>query len=198
MGYSNFTYKKVRNELGIRNKQAQLFPEKKLIEPSQFLLDALERSKLFALFSEKSRSESIVAPIITEIYQKNKDAFAYYSGAVVNGDSSRELTGECDFVLSLGEQDYELDTPLFCLIEAKDHDIEQSIPQCIAQMEGARLYNEKEGKNIGIIHGCVTIGTEWQFLRLENEVCYVDIDRYYLEKLDKILGALQAMIDFYR
>lgn len=47
------------------------------------------------------------------------------------------------------------------------------------------------------IYGCVTTGTEWQFLKLENRTCFVDTERYYIDKLENILGALQAVVDFY-
>ena len=97
--------------------------------------------------------------------------------------------------LSSGEQSFEIETPLFCLIEAEDNDIEKNIPQCIAQMEGAKVYNEKEGKYLDVIFGCVTTGTEWQFLKLENKTCFIDEKRYYINDLPALLGVLQKIID---
>lgn len=44
---------------------------------------------------------------------------------------------------------------------------------------------------------CVTTGTEWQFLKLESKTCFIDRNRYYIDKLENILGALQAIVDFY-
>jgi hypothetical protein len=126
--------------------------------------------------------------------EQNNFSFSLYSGAVINGDDTKGLNGECDFILSSGKQSLAIDTPLFCMIEAEDNDIEKNIPQCIAQMEGARLYNQNEGKNLHAIYGCVTTGTEWQFLKLEYHVCFIDEKRYYINDLPSLLGVLQAIV----
>lgn len=197
MPYSKFTYQRVRNELGIHNERVYLFPYLVPVASSQWLKDALEIGSDFALFSEKARSEGIVFPILAEICKKNSKKVSLYSGAILNADEEKGLNGECDFILSKGKQDFELGSPLFCMIEAEDNDIEKNIPQCIAQMEGARLYNEREGHIFPCIYGCVTTGTEWQFLKLESKTCFIDRNRYYIDKLENILGALQAIVDFY-
>jgi hypothetical protein len=38
------------------------------------------------------------------------------------------------------------------------------VPQCAAQLLGAKLYNEKKGVKLDKIYGCVTTGNEWLFL----------------------------------
>jgi hypothetical protein len=195
MAYSKFTYKKIRIELGINSKLKPLFPNLVAVLPSKNLLDTLDFNKRYALFSEKSRSEGIIFPILTEICRKNIEKLSLYSGAILNGDDSKELNGECDFILSKGEQDFDLQAPLFCMMVRKN--IKDTIPINIAQMESARLYNGREGKAFPFIYGCVTTATEWQFLKLENSVCYMDTERYYLDKPENILGVLQTIIDFF-
>ncbi len=197
MPYSKFTYKSVRSELGISNKQIALFPNFSPVQPSEMLLSFLKRNRKYALYSEKARSEGIVFPFLAEICQNNGQKISLYSGAILNGDDSKGLNGECDFILSKGEQDFELEAPLFCMIEAEDNDIEKNIPQCIAQMQGAYIYNEREGKTFPFMYGCVTTGMEWQFLKLENNICYLDEERYFLDKPENILGVLQAIIDIF-
>ena len=195
MAYSHFTYKKVRQELNIQDEYALLFESIAKVAPTDWLLKGLEGIEIIALFSEKSRSEAIVFPILVELSRHNDFSFSLYSGAVLNGDDTKGLNGECDFILSAGRQSLAIDTPLFCMIEAEDNDIEKNIPQCIAQMEGARLYNQNEGKNLVVIYGCVTTGTEWQFLKLENQICYIDKKRYYINDLPSLLGVLQTIVD---
>lgn len=196
MAYSHFTYKKVRQELNIHNENVGLFPAIQALQPSSWLLESMEfASGALALFSEKSRSEAIVFPILAELTKHNHYGISLYSGAVLNGDDTKGLNGECDFILGSGRQDYYIDSPMFCMIEAEDNDIEKNIPQCIAQMEGARLYNQNEGKNLAVIYGCVTTGTEWQFLKLENQICYIDKKRYYINDLPALLGVLQTIVD---
>lgn len=198
MAYSQFSFQKIRDELGIEDIQTRLFSEISQIEPSAWLIETLTEEEELAYFSEKSRSEAVVFPILVEMWKRNKKQFSIYSGPDLDGDSSKGLSGECDFILSKGQQKVELDSPLFCMVEAKDQDLKKAIPQCIAQMEGARLYNEKHKKNISVIWGCVTTGEIWQFLKLENQTAYVDIKRYQLVELPVILGILQTIIDFYK
>jgi hypothetical protein len=195
MSYSKFTYKKIRQELLIQEEYAILFETVEPIMPQNWLVALLDKVKRIALFSEKSRSEGIVFPILVELSRHNNFAFSLYSGAVLNADDTKGLNGECDFILSSGKQSLAIDTPLFCMIEAEDNDIEKNIPQCIAQMEGARLYNQNEGKNLNAIYGCVTTGTEWQFLKLENQLCFIDEKRYYINDLPSLLGVLQTIVD---
>jgi len=195
MSYSKFTYKKIRQELLIQEEYAILFETVEPIIPQSWLLALLDKVKRIALFSEKSRSEGIVFPILLHLEEQNNFSFSLYSGAVINGDDTKGLNGECDFILSSGKQSLAIDTPLFCMIEAEDNDIEKNIPQCIAQMEGARLYNQNEGKNLTTIYGCVTTGTEWQFLKLEYQVCFIDEKRYYINDLPSLLGVLQTIVD---
>jgi hypothetical protein len=76
-----------------------------------------------AYFNEKSRSEGIVFPILSELQNVHNYKFALYSGATIEGDKELGLNGECDFVLSHAQQSIELERPVFCIIEAKDNDI---------------------------------------------------------------------------
>jgi hypothetical protein len=195
MAYSKFSYKTIRQNLKIQEEYALLFDKVMPITPQDWLLSLLEKAKRIALFSEKSRSEGIVFPILLYLEEHNQFSFSLYSGAVLVADESKGLNGECDFILSAGKQSLAIDTPLFCMIEAEDNDIERNIPQCIAQMEGARIYNQNEGKNTEIMYGCVTTGTEWQFLKLENQTCFIDDKRYYINELPTLLGVLQQIVE---
>ncbi len=197
MAYSQFTYKRVHVELGIQEDNALLFPNAITIPPTAWLIETLKKVQTVALFSEKSRSEGIVFPILTEVRERNQQKIALYSGAIINADTEKGLNGECDFILSKGKQRFSVDSPLFCMIEAEDNDIEKNIPQCIAQMEGARIFNQNEGNAIDTIFGCVTTGTEWQFLKLENHVCWIDTERFYIKQPEQLLGIFQAIVDFY-
>ncbi len=197
MAYSKFTFLTIREELGINDKYQVLFPEIVSSEPDEWLKIALKMGKNAAFFSEKSRSEAIVFPILMELQRKNPGRLSVYSGAELEADNQKELNGECDFILGYGEQKYDLDTPVFCMIEAKDQDLKRALPQCIAQMEGARIYNQKHGKPIEIVWGCVTTGAEWLFLKLEKNIVYIDSERYYLSDLAKLLGVFQKIVNEY-
>jgi hypothetical protein len=113
----------------------------------------------------------------------------------MEADKEKGLNGECDFILSFAKQSYELECPIFCLIEAKDDDIETNVGQCVAQMLGARIFNEKDELKVNTIYGCVTTGENWQFLKLVDNQIFLDSKLYYLDRLENILGVLQAIVD---
>ena len=165
MPYSQYTnLQTLRQKLGITTQFGKLFTKLPDIQPSDWLLQTIERNtqNRTAYFNEKSRSEGIVFPILSELQYQYKFKFALYSGALIEGDKDLGLNGECDFVLSQAQQSIELERPVFCIIEAKDNDIELGIPQCIAQLYGANLYNEKvENFHLPVMYGAVTTGTEW-------------------------------------
>ncbi|MEP7338975.1 MAG: hypothetical protein ABI977_14665 [Acidobacteriota bacterium] len=48
------------------------------------------------------------------------------------------------------------------------------------------------------IFGCVTTGEDWQFLKLKETTIEVDADRYYIDNLEKILGAFKAAVDHFK
>ncbi len=75
--------------------------------------------------------------------------------------------------------------------------IDSGIAQCAAQMRGAQIFNKKENSDIKCIHGCVTTGDNWRFLKLDDEL-FIDNKIYYLDSVDKILGIFQSIVDYYR
>ncbi len=127
---------------------------------SDWLKQTLNLAKNIPLISEKVRSEVIVMPILMELAKQNKHSFSIYSGATL--DVEDDLKGECDFILSKQPNTYQIKAPIFALIEAKDNDIHQGIPQCVAQMIGARLFNEKHNNDTRKVYGCVTTAEVWQ------------------------------------
>jgi hypothetical protein len=84
------------------------------------------------------------------------------------------------------------------MVEAKKNDIKEGLGQCIAQMIGAQLFNQKENNDIEVIYGCVTTGEDWQFLRLEGQTIDMDENRYYINELGRLLWIFQSIIDTYK
>jgi hypothetical protein len=62
-------------------------------------------------------------------------------------------------------------------------------------MVAAQLFNQQHQQPIKRIYGAVTIGTIWQFMRLEGQTVAVDLKEYYIRDLDQILGILLSAID---
>ena len=196
MPFSQFTtLRAVKKQLGLTVVNQPLFADIAPVEPSNWLVETLSRTlkQRVGYFSEKSRSEAIVFPVLVEIKTHHSDQFTLYSGAILEADKEKGLNGECDFILGLSKQNIELEAPIFCIVEAKDNDLELGLPQCIAQMCGAKIYNEQDGTILPYIFGGVTTGESWLFLKLVDDVVYVDTRQYYIEKLDALLGVLELI-----
>ncbi len=66
--------------------------------------------------------------------------------------------------------------------------------QCIAEMVGAKIFNENENKVQKKIYGAVTTGTTWIFLKLMDSTVSIDLKEYYIENPERIVGILSAMV----
>jgi hypothetical protein len=199
MSYRKFTLASFSEQLSIGVRSASVFSQPMLtMEPSERLRFDIEEGLQMPLASEKAKSENLIVPILREVRRSNGAIFTVFSGYNLNVDKLRKLNGFCDFVLTMQPLPFELRNPVFCVVEAKHEDIESGIGQCAAEMYAARFFNEKNGNNTHIIHGCVTSAYDWLFLRLEGNTLLIDTRRYALANLPELLGALQTVIDFYK
>ena len=197
MAYRDFSLSKIREQFGVNNQVVPLFKEFEPLLPSHDLSTSLKEAEGLRLRSEKSKSEFIVVPILRELWKKNDKFFTIHSGEVLNADAKSGLKGECDFILSRDIGSFDIDLPIFQIVEAKKNDLELGVPQCAAQLIGAKIFNDKKGRSLEKIYGCVTTGTEWQFICLEKHLS-IDSRIYYLNELSQILAVFQHIIDYYK
>jgi hypothetical protein len=195
MAYSDFNFSKLKLRFGIEQKEASLFEGLEIQElpPSLHLLDDMAEAKYFPMMSEKAKSEAIIFPVIKEL-KRNNPNISIFSGYTFNIDIPNELTGAPDFMISAKPQMVDVQCPVFCLMESKNKTPDEGFAQCAAEMYAARLFNQQTGEPYETIYGAVTNAFEWVFLKLEGNVVFVDINRYYLNELPKILGIFQFVI----
>ena len=196
MGYSK--YKKLKTVVKKFNLDAQstsLFDSITPHEPSSWLLDTLKKSRIVPLNNEKTKAERIISPILLEIAEFYQDKITLFSGEELEVNAADDLSGACDFFFVLHPHKPYIESPIISLVESKNEDMEYGRAQCAAQLYGAKLYNEAEGKDIPILHGCATDGVEWQFLRFENNTFYID-NRIYTN-LNELLGVWHFIIQSY-
>ncbi len=194
MSYADFTLETVESLLGVRARGGDLFPGLAPVPVPDWLRSNLDRGKQLALVSEKARSEFIVAPILLACRERSGGAVAIFSGERFDVDPGRGLTGECDFVLTLSDPIPRLRAPIATVVEAKKNDIDAGLAQCIAQMVAARDFNDREQAAVRGVHGCVTTGEDWQFLRLEGSAVTIDRTRLYIDNVGGILGVFEAIV----
>ena len=197
MPFSNFTLSKVKSDFSITTIETEiLFPQIAPVQPSDLLTQNLKEnlSLATAINTEKARSELIIMPVLTEVRRSSKGTVSLFSGAEFNVDVERGLNGTCDFMLTRSPEQFFITHPVVTIVEAKRENIPSGLGQCIATMIAARQFNEQEGEPIDIIYGVVTTGTDWKFLKLIQQVAYIDSSDYFINEVDKILGILVSTL----
>lgn len=197
MAYSDFSLLKLEEKFGVKNKRKRLFKSVEPIEPSDWLKRELQEIEELPIRSEKAKSEWIVVPILKELRNRNEKYFTIYSGDNLIADEENGLKGECDFILAKEVGSFDINLPILQIVEAKKNDIDLGIPQCAAQMVGAKIFNDKRKSHLDIVYGCVTTGDDWIFLKLENELV-IDTHKYYYGNIGELLAVFQQIIDYYK
>ena len=197
MPYSNFTLEAVRKAFQLETVQAAgIFSEAERVEPSVELTKALAKKVplAVAIGTEKAKSEMIVADVLIELREHFECRISLFSGIDFNVDAENNLTGICDFLVSLSPEQYYLEAPVIILVEAKKDDLTTGLGQCVAEMVAAQRFNAEKGNNIPRVYGATTTGLNWLFLKLEGKQLHIDMAAYVLERCDKILGILASMV----
>ena len=195
--YSEFTLKRVKTELHIELLEEKgIFSAIKPTGPSELLVKNLEENIPLALAinTEKARSELIIAPVLVEVKRRLHNKASVFSGVEFNVDKKKGLGGFCDFILSGSPKQLMLSAPIITVVEAKNENIIGGLGQCIAEMVAAQLFNQKEGGQLKQVYGVVTSGNIWRFLKITQQEVHIDLQDYYIEHVEKILGVLIAMM----
>ena len=197
MSYSDFNLKRVKQEFNlsfIENKD--LFIEIAEVEISEYLRTTLDYNVPLALAinTEKARSELIISNILLELKRQLNDQISLFSGVNLDVDKSRDLSGFCDYILSKSSEQFYLSAPILAIVEAKNDQVANGLGQCIAEMIAVRIFNDREGNPVKSIYGAVTTGSNWKFLKYENDAVYIDRPEYYIADVNKIMGILVKMM----
>lgn len=197
MPYSSFTFERIKREFNIvLNEKNGLFLKTNLIELNQEFINSLLEDNVslaLAINTEKARSELIIVPILLEVRKLLKKQISLFSGIDFNVDEQKDLKGVCDFVIGLSQEQLFLDAPIITLVEAKRENLIEGIPQCIAEMIAAQIFNQRQGKEIQSIYGVVTTGSLWKFLKLTNQTVDLDLDEYHIKETSKIVSIIYSM-----
>jgi hypothetical protein len=197
MAYSDFTLTSITKAFDLTiHDQIYMFVDVAEVPISPLLQETLQENVPLALASntEKSRSEMIISPILIELRKQLNHQISLFSGVDFTVDPAQGLNGNCDYIISRSAELLLLRTPVVMLVEAKKENLNAGLGQCIAEMLAARIYNEREQtqpmNQSEPIFGVVTSGTNWKFLKLQEQLISIDLDEYYLSNIGKILGIL--------
>jgi hypothetical protein len=195
MPYSSFTLEEVRDKFSLQISSEPFFSDLEPIAPSDYLKQALIRSKPFQTTgSEKARSEFIIAPILLELRYLKNNSVSIFSGEEFTVDRDLGLSGICDFLISRNGSELIIDAPVIALVEAKKGVLKDGWGQCVAEMVAAKKFNENRGKSIKNIYGIVTSGSLWHFFQMRQDIVFLDPNEYSLSPVDNLLAILSWMV----
>ncbi len=168
-----------------------LFSQTQPISPSDRLKEIINEGLDLAIATstEKARSELLISPILMEVRRSLHKQISLFSGNNFDVEPERGLNGFCDFILSASATQSVITAPVLTVVEAKENDLRSGLGQCIAEMVGAQIFNQKKGL-VHTIYGTVTTGTTWRFLKLDQQTVHIDLTEYFINQLDLILGIL--------
>jgi len=198
MAYSDFTsLNQLKKRFNLTfHEEMDLFSSVPEVKCSDFLAMTLKENIPLALAidSEKARSEMIIAPILIDLRKHFQYQISLFSGTSFNVDSEKGLKGTCDFLISLSAEQLSIVAPVITIVEAKNDNLKSGLAQCIAEMVAAQLFNTEEKRDIDVIYGAVTTGSNWKFMTLTHQAVSIDLNEYYIDNIKKILGILSEPI----
>jgi hypothetical protein len=115
--------------------------------------------------SEAAICESIIYPILQEVWKEFKDRLQLWSHTGIDADET--LAGILDYVIAKkSEFGRILGTPLLATIEAKKDNFDEGWTQCTAQLLAMQKLNQKEQDYV--LYGIVSNGEQWEFGQLHQ------------------------------
>jgi hypothetical protein len=197
MAYSDFTLEDIKKKFQLLLRaDTNIFSHVESIDVSDALQEILQEYVPLALAinTEKSRSEMMIAPMLIEFRRITKRQISLFSGLEFNVDVQQGLNGVCDFIISHSTEQLYITAPIVMVVEAKNENMKAGLPQCIAAMVAARLFNDRQDNRITTLYGAVTTGNIWKFIQWGGGEVYIDLAEYYISNPGKILGILASMV----
>jgi hypothetical protein len=196
MAFRDFEFPEVQQAFGLNLVEADLFGA---VAPLGLSADFEGRMRAgvdlaLAVNTEKARSELIIAPALMELRRMLGDGFGLFSGVEFDVDASRGLNGHCDFILTRSPLQSVLTAPVLAIAEAKNDNLRNGMGRCIAVMVAARESHIKSSASVRAIHGAVTTGGAWKFLRLSGSELDLDRREYFVAELGRIMGILAHIL----
>ena len=197
MSYSDFSIKQAQETFGLEiDENMGGFAGIEPVPVSDYFAVTLEENIPLAVSinTEKARSELLIANVLIEVRKRLDRRISFFSGIEFPVDKDKGLSGYCDFIVSLAQEQLFLKAPVIAVVEAKNENLMAGVGQCIAEMVAAKLFNEREGNGIGAVYGAVTTGVAWRFLKLADQRVCIDLRDYGLEDNPGCAAAMAAVL----
>ena len=159
--------------------------------PEQFLQElAFSMQHIDVYASEGSRCETVIYPILREVYKAYADNYALWVKKSFAYDET--LNGTPDyFVATRSELGLRtVGTPLIILVEAKKNDFEQGWGQCLAELVAAQKINDAPET---AVYGIVSDGKWWEFGYLIGDAFIHNTRSFSIDDVPDLFGAVDTV-----
>jgi hypothetical protein len=137
--------------------------------------------------SEYAICESIIYPILVELWRKYTDKLLLWSHQPLNYDEN--LSGIPDYIVAQRSARGKviLEQPYLIIVEAKKDNFEEGWGQCLAELVAAQKMNNNQNS---WLFGIVSNGKLWEFGLLQEINFIKNVKYYVLEDLPSLMAAL--------
>jgi hypothetical protein len=137
--------------------------------------------------SEYAICESIIHPILVELWRKYADKLLLWSHQPLNYDEN--LSGIPDYMVAQRSSRGKiiLEKPYLIIVEAKKDNFEEGWGQCLAELVAAQKMNSNQNSRL---FGIVSNGKLWEFAVLQQMEFIKNVKYYVLEDLQLLMEAL--------
>jgi hypothetical protein len=157
--------------------------------PTEQFIQELEfnRQYIDIFTSEAARCETIIFPVLREIYQHYVEHYALWIQRGIFYDAL--LNGTPDYFVATRSQlgKTVVGKPLVIVVEAKKSDFEQGWGQCLSELYAIQQMNEIIDLTV---YGMVTDAKLWEFGKLQGSLFVKNRHNLALDDLGQLLGAL--------
>ena len=193
MAFSSFkTIPEVMERFRIKYAESDFVRGDETANPSEQFLKEFEFNRQhFNLFaSEDSTCETVIFPILREVYKAYADGYVLWIRQAIVYDEL--LSGTPDYFIAakseLGKPI--VGRPLIILVEAKKNDFEQGWGQCLAELVAAQKINDNPSLPV---YGIVTDGKSWEFGQLVGDTFTQNRTNFNLGNLPSLFGAVNSV-----
>ncbi len=143
--------------------------------------------------SEAAICESIIYPILQEVWKHFKDKLQIWSHTSIQADDT--LTGILDYIIAQKSTFGRiLGRPLIATIEAKKDNFSEGWVQCTAQLVAMQKINQSEQKDY-TLYGIVTNGEQWEFGQLRHNILLKNTKSFSVFNLQELYAVLYTLLN---
>jgi hypothetical protein len=193
MAYNQFTLQRVVADFGLTLcSVTDLYPDAvPQPVPAAYRHNLARNTRLATtIHTEAARAQLLIGPLMAEVWAAAADRIALFVGTRFDVDESVGLAGVCDYILGRPPQLHYVTTPVMMIVEAKNDDVPGGLGQCAAAMVAAQRFNSARPPAPTVIHGAVTDGERWRFLRLTDARLDIELGDRPIADPDRLFGVL--------